>query len=166
VSNLFRYRLLYETGKWWADTDMVCLRPFDFSEPYVLGAQDAAGRREDWVAAGVVKMPAGCHWAAELVRRCEAAGTSFGWGTCGPRLLTATVESRAARHWVQPPDVFYPVRFRDWRTLFEADGPALDDEATRGVHLWHEMTRREGLDPDGTFPETSVYQRLRTRFLS
>ena len=29
-SNIFRYQLLYEKGGWWADLDVVCLRPFDF----------------------------------------------------------------------------------------------------------------------------------------
>ena len=34
-SNFFRYKLLSERGGWWADTDMICLRPFDFEEEYV-----------------------------------------------------------------------------------------------------------------------------------
>src|SRR5437016_4032991 len=29
-ANYFRYRLLLEHGGWWADLDVVCLRPFDF----------------------------------------------------------------------------------------------------------------------------------------
>src|ERR1043165_6249395 len=29
-ANFFRYKLLLDRGGWWVDTDMVCLRPFDF----------------------------------------------------------------------------------------------------------------------------------------
>jgi len=34
-SDLFRYKLLYEKGGYWVDMDVTCLRPFNFSEPYV-----------------------------------------------------------------------------------------------------------------------------------
>ena len=34
-SDVFRYKLLYEQGGWWVDMDVSCLKPFDFSEPYI-----------------------------------------------------------------------------------------------------------------------------------
>src|SRR6187549_2184730 len=34
-SNLFRYKLICERGGWWVDTDVVCLKPFEFDVPYV-----------------------------------------------------------------------------------------------------------------------------------
>lgn len=34
-SDIFRYKLLYEHGGWWADMDVTCLRPLDFESPYV-----------------------------------------------------------------------------------------------------------------------------------
>jgi len=34
-SDLFRYKLLYERGGYWADMDVTCLRPFDFPDEYV-----------------------------------------------------------------------------------------------------------------------------------
>ena len=43
-SNYFRYKLLLEKGGWWADTDMVCLRAFDFAEPYVFATEMGRGR--------------------------------------------------------------------------------------------------------------------------
>src|SRR5438132_12635269 len=38
-ANSFRYKLLLERGGWWADTDTVCLRLFDFSEEYVFSSE-------------------------------------------------------------------------------------------------------------------------------
>ena len=46
-SNYFRYKLLLERGGWWVDTDTVCLRPFDFDEPYVFGSQPDERRPRD-----------------------------------------------------------------------------------------------------------------------
>jgi|HubBroStandDraft_6_1064221.scaffolds.fasta_scaffold01118_3 glycosyltransferase involved in cell wall biosynthesis len=34
-ADLFRYKLLFERGGWWADMDVTCLRPFDFQTDYV-----------------------------------------------------------------------------------------------------------------------------------
>lgn len=34
-SDIFRYKLLYEYGGWWADMDVTCLKPLDIPEPYV-----------------------------------------------------------------------------------------------------------------------------------
>jgi glycosyltransferase involved in cell wall biosynthesis len=34
-SDLFRYKLLHEKGGYWVDMDVTCLRPFNFSTPYV-----------------------------------------------------------------------------------------------------------------------------------
>ncbi len=33
-SDLFRYKLLYEKGGWWADMDVTCLKPLEISAPY------------------------------------------------------------------------------------------------------------------------------------
>jgi Glycosyltransferase sugar-binding region containing DXD motif len=34
-SDLFRYKLLYHEGGYWTDMDITCLKPLEFSEPYV-----------------------------------------------------------------------------------------------------------------------------------
>ena len=34
-SDIFRYKLLFEQGGWWADLDTVCLRPLNFRQPFV-----------------------------------------------------------------------------------------------------------------------------------
>src|SRR5882757_9078074 len=53
-SDLFRYKLLLDEGGWWVDTDVFCLKPFDFAAPYVFGAEEKP------VASGIIKMPRGC----------------------------------------------------------------------------------------------------------
>src|SRR5262245_2041 len=37
----FRYKLLWERGGLWADTDVVCLRPWRYEQPEIFGWQDA-----------------------------------------------------------------------------------------------------------------------------
>src|SRR5206468_3047474 len=67
-SDLFRYRLLLDQGGWWVDADVFCLKPFDFTAPYVFGAEVKP------VASGIIKMPRGCALAErcyELARRVD-----------------------------------------------------------------------------------------------
>ena len=35
-SDWFRYKMLYECGGWWVDTDTVCIKPFDFTDEIVI----------------------------------------------------------------------------------------------------------------------------------
>jgi len=34
-ADYFRYKLLFDKGNWWVDTDVICLKPFNFKEKYV-----------------------------------------------------------------------------------------------------------------------------------
>src|SRR5229473_6890984 len=56
-SNYFRYRLLLEKGGWWVDTDLVCLKPFDFVEDYVFSSEQACGQQ--FINCGAIRAPAG-----------------------------------------------------------------------------------------------------------
>ena len=38
-ANLFHFKFLLERGGWWVDTDMVCLRRFDFPEPILFASE-------------------------------------------------------------------------------------------------------------------------------
>ena len=71
-SNYFRYTLLLERGGWWVDTDLICLRPFDFDDEYVFSSQlappgDGGGEQ---VNVGAIKAPAGSPVIQYALRRC------------------------------------------------------------------------------------------------
>jgi len=50
-SDLFRYKLLYQTGGYWVDMDITCLKPLDFAEPYVFRSHRVG------VVGNIVKCP-------------------------------------------------------------------------------------------------------------
>lgn len=60
-SDIFRYKLLYEKGGWWTDMDMCCLKPLNFSEPYVF-----RDHHDMKVVGNIMKCPA----KSELMRIC------------------------------------------------------------------------------------------------
>src|SRR5260221_760110 len=61
-ANLFRYKLLLDHGGIWCDSDVVCLRPFDFTDEYVIGRERlpphvASGDDTTRLATCVLKTP-------------------------------------------------------------------------------------------------------------
>jgi hypothetical protein len=185
----FRYRVLYERGGVWADTDVVCLKPLVYAHPEIFARQD-----ESVINNAVLGLPAGHPLAAWMSDCCEhpnralpydtartrrrklkrrlLQGNRRGnieWGEYGPRGFTEAArhlgyEDRALPFWH-----FYPVPYQNWRCMFDS---SLSDKTdlfagSTAVHLWNEMTRRApGFDRDGRFPPDSLFERLCARYLT
>jgi hypothetical protein len=149
-ADLFRYKLLLEKGGWWVDTDMVCLRPFDFTQPIVF-----AGERNNngtQVATAAIKLPQGhsvaglCYGAAAQADRAKMT-----WGKIGPFLLDRIVREKGLQQFIKAPDVFCPVNYWDWQSLILENSNPPKTPATKeshAIHLWHEMWRRAGIKLD------------------
>jgi hypothetical protein len=176
----FRYRLLFARGGLWSDTDMVCLRPFDYSSPVVFAWQDHLHLNN-----AVLGLPAGdalAEWLAnccehpnrilpyddigmrlkKLKRRFRGQGReSVRWGDTGPYGLT-----RAARHLgytehALPQWHFYPVRFEEHQVLFESPraGVEMSFNGSRAVHLWNQLIEAgRVVDKRARFPEDSPFE--------
>jgi hypothetical protein len=185
----FRYRLLFERGGIWADADVVCLKPFDYSNAEVYAWQD-----DKYINNAVLGLPAGHALASWLARCCEHPNRllpyddftirlrklrrrvfrgdrrdDVRWGENGPKGLT-----RAARHLgyaekALPSWHFYPVSPTHFRQLFESppEGNAVVFNASRAVHLWnHLLEERPGFDKNSRFPSDSPFEQLCGRYLN
>lgn len=167
-SNFFRYKLLLDRGGWWVDTDVVCLKPFDFPGEHVLASEQADPAEGGGVIASssVMKQPRGSalmEWAWEICQQKDPA--SLRWGQVGPRLVQAGIDTFGWQHFMQPPTVFSPVPFYDWRGLIDPLRTFTFEEV-HAVHLWHQKWREHGVDPDGEFPDACLYEQLKRRFLN
>jgi hypothetical protein len=164
-SNYFRYKLLLDRGGWWVDTDVVCLQPFDFTAESVI-ASEQRDRRErgadTGAASSVIRQPAGSALMRWTWRACrERERDSVRWGEVGPRLLDEGVRALGWQEDLAPTQAFSPVPFYDWQALIDpARIPSFGTD-TYAVHLWHQMWRAGGVDPDGTFPESCLYEQLK-----
>jgi hypothetical protein len=161
-SNLFRYALLFERGGWWVDLDLVALKTFQFDTDHVLGLV-RGGRGGSRVAAGAIRVPPG----SQLIGRClevarAAEKRSVRWGEIGPRLLRRMAQELGMEASMQPPSVFYDIDAADFWRLIRPRQRIPDGVA---VHLWAQLWRHYGLNPDGRYPETSIYEQLIARYL-
>src|SRR6185369_10191737 len=90
-SNFFRYKLLLELGGWWADSDTICLKAFDFPDEYVF-ASEIDYRGVEVVTSAIIKAPPGSSIMAYAWKVCEGKDTSrLVWGEIGPRLVARAV---------------------------------------------------------------------------
>ena len=163
-SNHFRYELLRQKGGWWADTDFVCLQPFEFEENYVFSSESYRGGQV--TNSGVLRAPAGCAASVWLCSVCRAKkAETLKWGDTGPRLLKEAVNRFGLSYYVQPAETFCPWGFLDWERVLDPNDVPTPGNTTYAVHLWNEMWRRSGRDKDASYEQGCLYEQLRSRYL-
>jgi hypothetical protein len=149
-ADMFRYRMMRQTGCCWIDTDMLCLtRPAFENDGYVFCRQaDAVGT--SLVNNAVLRLPPTSPALAELIAAAEAAiDVDQRWGAIGPFLLTPVLaEHNLTRHALDP-HVCYPIEPEQFWKLFLPgcrDWVANAVRAASFVHLWSEAIAWTGYD--------------------
>jgi len=147
-SNIFRYQLLCERGGWWADLDVVCLRPFDFPAAYVFGYENLKNGKMQ-VGSAVFKVPQECQFIKDCLQESRSANRKdLRWGQIGPELMDRKVRAYLLEHFVMPSFCFYPINY--WEKDQEVSELSSDRSAeiqnkAFAIHLWNEMWRRDRL---------------------
>jgi mannosyltransferase OCH1-like enzyme len=160
-ANFFRYKLLLERGGWWVDTDVICLKLFDFEDEYVF-ASELDGEREV-ISSGIIKAPAGSEVMAYAWEVCEQKDPrQLKWGETGPRLITEAVERFSLERYKKPYRYFSPLDYKEWRRVLQL---GLVYEDSYAIHLWNEMWRAAGQDKNGTYDPNCLYEQLKTKYL-
>ncbi|HEX8184446.1 MAG TPA: glycosyltransferase [Blastocatellia bacterium] len=164
-ANFFRYKLLLERGGWWVDTDVVCLKPFDFQDEYVFASEKIDDNQ--FVNNGIIKAPA----ASEIMSYCEQVcaakdNDNLAWGETGPRLLTQAVRRFSLGSYVTGHQVFCPFGYLEWQKALDAANGFAFDQSTYAVHLWNEMWRRDDKDKDAFYDPYCLYEQLKRKYLN
>ena len=155
-SDLFRYHMLRQLGGWWVDMDVFCLAPFDFSAPFVLGAE-----LDKPVATGVLKTPAGSELMQKVCRKAEAVDPSrVLWNELCDCLTQSVSELGLLRH-VLPVETFSPIVWNQIPDYVRGRRQFVPEGQTLAVHLYHEMWRRHKLDKWACHGPNSVLEILK-----
>jgi mannosyltransferase OCH1-like enzyme len=163
-ANFFRYKLLLERGGWWADSDVVCLRPFSFPGEYVFASEIDRGVQV--ANTGVIKAPAGSRAMAYAWETCRSKDPAqLRWGETGPRLIAEAIERFSLGSYVQPFGVFCPLGYLEWAEVLDPAANPASGESTYAVHLWNEMWRRAGRSKDEQYHPDCLYERLKRKYL-
>lgn len=159
----FRFKLLLDRGGWWADTDMVCLRPFDFADEYVFSSEFNLETGREVTNVGVIKAPAGSEAIAYAWQVCQSKRPDkLVWGEAGPALMATTVKKFRLDKYQKPYYLFCPIS--DWNKLIEPYTAGID-EAAYGLHLWSSTWDFMNQDKNGTYHPDCIYERLKAIYL-
>jgi hypothetical protein len=182
----FRWEMLRTRGGYWVDMDMVCLAPFEFTEPVVFGWQ-----QDNIPTTAVLRFPANHPAVVEMVDRSmnpnahraedptrrrikksvrRLLGNSranISWAEAGgPNGFRTVIKTHDLARYGQPFTVFYPVFHTHFWSMFDETfaGDAAFFERTRAIHLWNEVGKKYfNWDKNGTFASNSLIEQLKRR---
>ena len=168
-ANLFRYELLMQEGGIWSDTDVICLRSLDsaLNRDYLFVSEYVDQSHELQLANNCfMKVPA----SSPFIQECASVSQDVDpgqvrWGELGPRLVTAMITKHSLQGYVTVPAVFSPIDYWDVHLLLQSCSPAISQE-TLAVHCFNEIWRRLKFDKDREYPASSLFERLKTRYLT
>jgi hypothetical protein len=159
-ADMFRYRMIRETGCCWVDSDILCLRAPDLVAEPVVFARQPEFRGEAVINNAVLKLPADDPTLNELIVKAESVvDRDQSWGAIGPFLLTEIAERNGIGRLAHSFREFYPIEPDHFWKPFLAGFREEVEEAARDatfLHLWSELVARSGYDrsigpPPGSF---------------
>ena len=167
-SNYFRYKLVTEKGGWWVDTDVICLKPFDFEDPFVFCSEEVLplNQGNTHVGSCLIKASPGNVLTKTAYDICMSKNPQdLVWGEIGPRLVKEMVERYNMHTFVKPPQAFCPIPGCMWQLFIDPRTEIEFGNETYAVHMWNEMWRRAEVNKDQTFHPDSYYEKLKKRYL-
>lgn len=163
-ANGFRYELQRREAGTWVDCDVYLLAPLDGASPCLFGEEEPG-----LVNNGILRLPPdspvlpplldlfeersvppwlpfrarmAAHW--RLWSRGRSGLAAMPWGSAGPRALTHLIARHGLSRFALPPEILYPVHWRD--ALWITDPARQLDEVitprTVAVHLWNERIKQ------------------------
>lgn len=153
-ASMFRYKLLFQVGGWWADTDVLCRKPEVPACRYYWAEEQPGGLNN-----AILKFPQAdplCGRLAELSQK--RAGRLKRWGQLGPDLVTEVLPTSLPADHAGSTEDAYPIHWLQTHFFWV---PGLADAVntrTRGstfVHFWHSQFARMGMSLDRAPPKDS-----------
>lgn len=149
-ADMFRYRMIQETGCCWVDTDILCLSKPAFDNDGFIFCRQADAVGTSLVNNAVLRLPPSHPALAELVATAEAAiDVDQKWGAIGPFLLTPVLAKYGLTRHALDSHVCYPIEPEQFWKLFLPGYRDWVAGLARGasfVHLWSEAIVWSGYD--------------------
>ena len=147
ASDAFRYKLLYEKGGWYFDTDCILVKPLDplFDLDFIFAFEE-----DDFIGTAVMKFPRGHPMLKamyeECFRICERLSSEIDVKidvkfTVFTRLLDDYAKKFGLFEKALPAEYFYPIPYESMDSLFRK--PFNPGENAFIIHLWNTRLRRK-----------------------
>ncbi len=158
-ADMFRYKLLYERGGYWVDTDIVCLQPFDFPHEHLIATE----REPDGSVQPtncVLKAPRGSSFMHRCYETCRDQDIAhLPWGATGPGLVKQLVPEFALTPALVAPHVFCPAPWFDLNVICSTGYTVKQFRNSHAIHLWLNRWQQEGKSPNQVHSD-SLFEQL------
>lgn len=162
-ADMFRYTMIQKTGLTWTDTDSICLRSDWNFEEYLFGFEE-----DQRLANGILRMPQDSELINFLIKNSvEYDKSKIVWSEIGPLLVTKGANKYNVLKYAQPPEVFYPVHFWQWKKIWNKDYKQEVLDKCKDAHtlqIWNQFLNREGIDKN-KLPKGSAIEYFYNKFV-
>jgi len=167
-SNLFRYKMLYDIGGIWCDTDVINLNPIPNMEYLFASEKDGD---EIVCASCFIKAPKGSAFAKYCYDKASSVDREkLEWGQIGPKLVGEAVKTYGLSDFIVPFKKFNHVPWYSAELFFYDDPENMGEMLYESIaseayciHMWNEVWRRLGLDKSAEFPKGCFYEVLKSK---
>ena len=164
-SDYFRAKLIYEVGGYYSDVDEICLKPFNFTEPYVFVSEVWQLDPSKFVNNGCIfKAPPKCEFLADIIRTIESMDVQHptSWVCMGPELFTKMIPKYNLGQYVKEPAVFDPLR-PERLGDFVSGGQTWDLSQAYATHLRTSYWSGARFQPNATYESDSLFEQLKRK---
>jgi hypothetical protein len=157
-ANMFRYKLLFEKGGWWTDTDVVCLSGMIPKVTEFFARQDTA-----YVNTAIMYFEPGHPVMARCFQDSVRKGRKVKWGDTGPHLLSQIVQEMGYADRALPPSICYPVYHAHALEVLRPSQAATLAHAIEHslfLHLWNAVLAHRGIQKTHLPPKGSLLRGL------
>lgn len=160
----FRFKMLFELGGWWTDLDSVCLKYMDIQHDYSFSSEGTEQRYT--VNIGNIKVAKGALFLEECldeIKTLLATGDNS-WGRYGLELIRKILPSYDYKGYLHTPKYFCPIHYKSVSSLVSENAPEIPQDSY-AVHLWNGMWKFRNLDKNAIYPEKSLFESLKRKYL-
>ena len=189
-ADLFRWALLRFRGGYYCDTDVLCLKPFEFSESIVIGMEDTdflttsvlgfdgtslANQFADDMLYEALNPLEWRSWDSFKIKKKKflyrlspkkynAVGLGY---TSGPIGLNNVYYHKGYDFALQDISKFCHISYGDWKKFIDPNVLSFEDfpEISVAAHLWNEMWSRGGIDKFSKFDKNSFIGKAMEKYL-
>ena len=162
-ADIFRYKMIKKYGLIWTDTDSICLKHDWNFKDYIFGFEE-----EGKLSNSILSMPQDSQLVDFLIKNSARYDKSkIVWAEIGPVLLTKGVTKLNLYKHVNPPEVFYPIHFWQWKKIWTKENKEEVLEKCKNSHtiqIWNQFLNREGIDKNN-LPKGSAIEYFYNKFV-
>ena len=174
-SNLFRFTMLYKKGGYWADTDLICLKPFTYDKEIVIPTETNDQYNDNVITSCFLKLPMKSKEALEGINiqrknKLKILNGEMQWGS-GPSCVKTFIDKYKLQEYLLPwqgvcscswthIESFLNSKYKKPNQKIINKFEEVPEEMV-AIHLWNEIWRRNRLDKNGNFDPGCFYEKLK-----